>query len=127
MRLDTLYLAPRVQGAQKGARWDSGASEVHFGGNFIEQKLLGTPKLVQVGHLFGPQIQIWKDMAQCVSVSRRFYKIKVVVYVPNSAWPQGQANVWLSQHTFGIKSNLESQYYFNTYFESSRATPGNPS
>ena len=116
MRLDTLYLAPRVQGAQKGARWDSGASEVHFGGNFIEQKLLGTPKLVQVGHLFGPQIQIWKDMAQCVSVSRRFYKIKVVVYVPNSAWPQGQgiglegpagpwkANVWLSQNTFGIKS-----------------------
>ena len=77
---------------------------MHFGGNFIKQKLLGTPNLVGVGHLIGPQIQIWKDQ-------RRFYKIKVVVNVPNSAWPQGQgiglkepagpwkANVWLSTQT----------------------------
>ena len=51
-------LTPGVQGAQ----WDSGASGVHFGGNSIKQKLLGTPKLVGVGHLIGPQIQIWKDL-----------------------------------------------------------------
>ena len=35
---------------------------VHFGGNFIKQKLLGTPNLVGVGHPIGPQIQIWKDL-----------------------------------------------------------------
>ena len=51
-------LTPRVQGAQ----WGSGASAVHFGGNFIKQKLPGTPNLVGVGHLIGPQIRIWKDL-----------------------------------------------------------------
>ena len=51
-------LTPGVQGAW----WGSEASAVHFGGKFIKQKLLGTPKLVGVGHLFGPQIQIWKDL-----------------------------------------------------------------
>ena len=51
---------------------------MHFGGKFIKQKLPGTPNLVEVGHLIGPQIRIWKDL-------RRFYKIKVVVNVLNSA------------------------------------------
>ena len=59
MRLDTLYLDPQGPG---GAQWGSGASAVHFGGNFIKQKLLGTPKLVGVGHLRQPQVQIWKDL-----------------------------------------------------------------
>ena len=51
-----------LRGGQKGARWGSGASGVHFGENFIKQKLQGTPNLVGVGHLIGPQIQIWKDL-----------------------------------------------------------------
>ena len=55
-------LTPGVQGAQKRARWGSGASAVHFGGHFIKQKLLGTPNLEGVRHLIGPQIQIWKEL-----------------------------------------------------------------
>ena len=43
-----------VQGA-------SGASVVHFGKNFFKQKLQTTPELLVASHLFGPQIQIWKD------------------------------------------------------------------
>ena len=63
MRLDTLYPDPQGPGGLKGgARWGSGASAMHFGGKFITQKLLGTPNLVVVGHLIGPQIQIWKDL-----------------------------------------------------------------
>ena len=62
MRLDLPYLDPGVQGVQKGPWWGSGASVVHFGGKFIRQKLLGTPNLVGVSHLIGPQIQIWKDL-----------------------------------------------------------------
>ena len=55
MRLDTLYLDPQGPGGLKGgAQWGSGASAVHFGGNFIKQKLPGTPNLEGVGHLFGP-------------------------------------------------------------------------
>ena len=46
---------PQVRGA-------SAASTVRFGENFIKQKLQGTPDLVRAGHLFGPQIQIWKDL-----------------------------------------------------------------
>ena len=38
-------------GCIKGVRGASGASTVHFGENFIKQKLLGTPDLVGVGHL----------------------------------------------------------------------------
>ena len=84
-----------VQGAQKGVPWDSGASAVYFGENFKKQKLLGTLNLVGVGHLFRPQIWIWKNLGPVSfwsrghSLSRRVYKIKVVVNVPNSAWPQG--------------------------------------
>ena len=85
----------------RGAQWGSGASAVHFGGHFVKQKLLGTPNLVQAVHLFGCQIQIWKDLGPVSfwshgpSISRGVYKIKAVVYVPNryslkSAWSQGQ-------------------------------------
>ena len=83
--LDTLYPDPESKGVQKGARWGSGASAVLFGKNFIKQKLLGTPNTVGVGHLFGCQIQIWKDLGlvcfwRCVaSLSRRVYNTTVVV------------------------------------------------
>ena len=72
--LDTLYPDPRVQGG-------SGTSAVHFGENFLKQKLQSTPNLVVVGHLFGPQIRIWKDLgpvclwSHCASLLRRVYKI----------------------------------------------------
>ena len=95
------------RGPKWGAWWGSGASAMPFGGKFIKQKLLGTPNLVGVGHLMGPQIQIlfWSHGH---SLSRGVYNTKVVVNVPKSAWPQGQgiglegaagpwkANVWLS-------------------------------
>ena len=73
---------------KREAWWGSGASAVYFGGHFIKQKLLGTHNLVGVGHLFGPQIWIWKDLGPVCfwsrgpSLSSRVYKIKVVVYVP---------------------------------------------
>ena len=95
-----------------------GVQGVHFGRNFIKQKLLGTPNLVMVGHLIGPQIWIWKDLGPVSfwshghSLSRGVYKIKVVVNGPNSAWPQGQANVCLSPHTLLITINLKIQYSF---------------
>ena len=78
------------KGPKRGAWWGSGASAVHFGGNFIKKKFLVTPNLVGVGHLFGPQIWIWKDLglvclwSRGASFPRRVYKIKVVVYVQNS-------------------------------------------
>ena len=53
---------PPGMGCVKGVQGASGASTVRFGENFIKQKLLGTPNLVGVGHLRGPQIQIWKDL-----------------------------------------------------------------
>ena len=68
-------------GVRKGVRGASGASTVRFGKNFIKQKLPGTPNLVGVGHLFGPQIQIWKDLG---------------LVGPAGPW---KANVWLSPHT----------------------------
>ena len=49
-------------GCIKGVQGASGASTVHFGKNFIKQKLQGTPDLVWASHLFGPQIWIWKDL-----------------------------------------------------------------
>ena len=107
-------LTSRVQ----GARWGSGASAMHFGRNFVKQKLLGTPNLVCVGYLFRPQIRIWKDLAPvcfwCCGApfTRGVYKMKVVVSVLNGYFlsighdhkdrvlacraPEG--NVWLSQH-----------------------------
>ena len=62
VRLDTPY--PDPPGPKRGARWGSGASAMHFGGKFITQTLLGTPNLVWVGLLIGPQIRIWKDLFQ---------------------------------------------------------------
>ena len=47
---------------RKGGGGASGASTVHFGENFIKQKLQGTPDLVGAGQLFGPQIRIRKDL-----------------------------------------------------------------
>ena len=44
---------PRYR-VHKGVQGVSGASAVHFGKNFIKQKLQGAPDLVGVGHLFGP-------------------------------------------------------------------------
>ena len=68
----------------------SGATAVCFDKNFIKQKLQGTPDLVGVGHLFGPQIWIWKDLGPMSfwrhghSLWRVLDKTNVVVYVPNS-------------------------------------------
>ena len=53
---------PLGTGCVKGVWGASGASTVHFGENFIKQKLQGTPDLVGAGHLFGPQIRIRKDL-----------------------------------------------------------------
>ena len=89
MKLDTPYPYPWVQEGQKGARCGSGASVVHFGKNFVKQKLLGLPNTVGLGHLLGPQILIQKDLSlvsfwsRGLSLSRRVYNSKVVVYVPN--------------------------------------------
>ena len=63
------------------------ASDVYFGGNFLKQKLQGTPNLVGAGYLLGPQIQ--KDLGPMFwshghSYWRLAFKIKVFVYVPNS-------------------------------------------
>ena len=60
--VSTRYPHPPGTGCVKGVWGASGASTVRFGKNFIKQKLLGTPSLMGVGHLFGPQIQIWKDL-----------------------------------------------------------------
>ena len=48
-------LPPGSRGHKSWSGWGSWASGVHFGGNFIKQKLLGTPNLVGVGHLIGPK------------------------------------------------------------------------
>ena len=79
---------PLGTGCIKGVQGASGASTMHFGENFIKQKLQGTPDLVGAGHLFGPQI--WKDLGPMSfwshghSLWRIAYKIKVAWYVPNS-------------------------------------------
>ena len=61
-KVSTRYPHPPGTGCIKGERGASGASTVFFGENFIKQKLQGTPDLVGAGHLFGPQIRIWKDL-----------------------------------------------------------------
>ena len=55
----TQYPPPRCI---KGIWGVSEASTMRFGKNFMNQKLQGTPVLVGAGHLFRPQIQIWKDL-----------------------------------------------------------------
>ena len=49
---------PPGTGCIKGVQGVSGASAVHFGKNFIKQKLQGAPDLVGVGHLFGPHVLV---------------------------------------------------------------------
>ena len=107
MRLDTSYCDLGVQGAQKGSKVGSGASGVHFGENFIKQKLQGTPKLVGVGHLRQPKSRSGRTWAQCDSLEGQ------CLAIPTYFW----------YHTRLKNFNT----IFNTYFESSRATPGNPS
>ena len=58
----TRYPPPPGMGYIKGVQGASGASTVRFGGNFMKQKLQGTPDLVGASHLFGPQIRIRKDL-----------------------------------------------------------------
>ena len=53
---------PLDMGCIKGVWGSSGASTVNFGKNFTKPKLQGNPDLVGAGHLFGPQIWIWKDL-----------------------------------------------------------------
>ena len=53
---------PLDMGCIKGVWGASGASTVNFGKNFTKPKLQGNPDLVGAGHLFGPQIWIWKDL-----------------------------------------------------------------
>ena len=60
--VSTWYPHPQGTGCIMGVWGASGASTLHFGENFIKQKLQGTPDSVGVGHLFGPQIWIWKDL-----------------------------------------------------------------
>ena len=113
--MNTPYLAPRVQGLKRRPEGFRSLSSA------IWLKLYSTPNLVGIGHLIGPQIRIWKDLglvcfwSHGVSLSSRVFNTKVIVNVPNSAWPQGQgiglhgpagpwkANVWLTPHTFVIK------------------------
>ena len=83
-------LTPGLQGGPKEGWWGSGASAMHFGGQFFKQKSHRAPNLVGVGHLFGPQIQIQKGpclvcfWSHGPSFSRRVYNTKVVADVPNS-------------------------------------------
>ena len=72
------------------------------------------------------------------SLSREDYK-KVAVNVPTSAWPQGQgiglegpAGPWKASclaipTSFSHHAKPYNYLLFKTSFESSRATPGNPS
>ena len=62
---------------------------MHFGENFIKQKLQGTPDLVRAGQLFVPQIRIRKDLGPMSFWSHGYslwiaHKIKVAIFVPNS-------------------------------------------
>ena len=57
-----LYSDPDVIRGPKGGQSGFRASAVHFGGDFIAQKLQNTPNLVGVGHLLGPQIWIQKGL-----------------------------------------------------------------
>ena len=63
----TRYPDPPGMGCINGIWGASGASSVRFGKHFIKQTLLGTPDLVGVGHLFGPQIRIQKDLGPMVT------------------------------------------------------------
>ena len=79
-----------------------------------------------------PKFRSGRTWAQCDSLPGGVYKIKVVVNVPNSAWPEGQGIGLEGQclaipHTLVIILTLTTTYFLKTSFESSRAMPGNPS
>ena len=112
MRLDTSYCDPEIQGPQKGF-WSLSSA---FWRILYKTKVAGYPQLSGVGHFIGPQIWIRKDLGPVCfwshghSLSRGVYNTKVVLNVPNSAWPLGQgiglegpagpwkANYWLSHY-----------------------------
>ena len=89
-----------------------GSGWLSFGKNIMKQKLQGAPDLVGAGHLFGPQIQIWKDLGPMSfwshghSLWRGVHKIKAVMFVTKSylvrsdtlypdLWgPRGAKGVW---------------------------------
>ena len=86
----TQYPTPLGTGCVKGIQDVTGASAVHFGKNFIKQKLQYTPDLVGEGYLFGPQILSYKDLCPISfwshghSLWRGVYKIQVVMFITNS-------------------------------------------
>ena len=88
--VSTQYPHPPGREYVKGLRGDAGTTAMPFGKIFIKLKLQGTPNLVGVGHLFGPQIQIWNDLGPMSfwrhghSPCRLVDKSNVVVYVHNS-------------------------------------------
>ena len=88
--VSTWYPPPPGTGHVKGVWGASGGSIMHFGKNFIKQKLPGAPNLVGAVHLFGPQIWTRKDLGPMSfwshdhSIWRGVHEIKVVLYVPNS-------------------------------------------
>ena len=75
----TQYPHTAGYGEHKGVRGASGASTVRFSENFIKQKLQGT--------LLDPKSRTGSTWSRGHSLSRGVYNTKVVVNVPNSAWP----------------------------------------
>ena len=57
------------------------------------------------------------DLDQCDLVSRRFYKTKVLVNVPYSAWTQGQGypNILLVSNPILTLNTIFNTYLFNQY------------
>ena len=63
VRLDTFYPGPRVQGGQKGGPKGFWSLSRTFWQTLYNTKIFGhPPQYSGVGHLCGPQIQIWKDL-----------------------------------------------------------------
>ena len=62
MRLGTPYPDPRIQWVQKGAPVGFWILISAFWWKLNKTKVAGHPQLSGVGHLIGPQIQIWKDL-----------------------------------------------------------------
>ena len=143
VRLDTLYLDPWVQGAQKWAQWGFWSLSSVFWRTHYKTKIAGHPQLSGGRSPFLPQIRIWKDLGPVCfwsrgpSLSSIVYNIKVEVFVPyryppNNAWPQGQGiglevptgpwkvNVWLSQHTLVIILNLTTNYFLKPHLNHPR-------
>ncbi len=77
---------PDAQVAQNGVQGGTIASTLPLGENFMKQKLMDTPVLLEADHIFATVIQIWKDLGSvsfwCSAQSfwGRVYKPKVVVH-----------------------------------------------